>query len=508
MEEEEVSAGFSNLSVSHGKTPAASGDLSRYVQDDFAKLTRVETRDELGRVVIALQDFPVGARIVREDPVLVWETDDFEDCITLFESLPKNDQDGIMDMFHPSLDLPSMLPFRALAVRIGKSSDLDELSIQKFFAICNTNSKEYYGRPTEDYKEITTAARSGKSALFLYSSKVAHSCFPNVSYSSKTLDGKLEFKAIQPIRAGDMITFSYIEKVIETPTHLRRANLQATKEFICRCDRCMGPDYNRLVPCSTCKELVACTYNNETGSAEWVCQVCSSSPVTMSRSAVEEKEQVILSQIDQVERRIMVDVTNVTSGVTKELIQSASCSLSPLHFATLRAMEIHIRLCASHASNLGSQLAFAPTAVRKMFTSRFGTPNSLRRDAATTGLRLVRAGECIAAHCNGKNCSGSGVHLPVYQCSQIMFFACQDYMQAGYWEPSAVEHIRRYLPFMRILYGESDEDVAKIERSLPKTTEEERDTKKPAPTSITSSAQARRSKKGHKTNKKKKKGRK
>ena len=71
--------------------------------------------------------------------------------------------------------------------------------------ISNYNTHSYYGSTVEAYAEVQLQVpiiqhHSGKAALFLYGSKVAHSCSPNVAYSSRTIDEKLEYKAIQSIQ--------------------------------------------------------------------------------------------------------------------------------------------------------------------------------------------------------------------------------------------------------------------------------------------------------------------
>jgi hypothetical protein len=93
------------------------------------------------------------------------------------------------------------------------------------------------------------------AALFLFGSKVEHSCCPNVAYSSKTSDGLMEYKVIHPIKAGENVSFSYILDVFTSPTHERRQKLLLQKDFVCMCDRCKGPDFSRVAQCHVCGEF-------------------------------------------------------------------------------------------------------------------------------------------------------------------------------------------------------------------------------------------------------------
>jgi SET domain len=91
-----------------------------------------------------------------------------------------------------------------------------------------------------------------KSALFVFGSKIAHSCAPNVSDTSQTEDGALEYKVTRPIALGEEATFSYIGNLYQTPMYKRCEQLLNTKSFLCGCSRCSGPDYYRMVQCTGC----------------------------------------------------------------------------------------------------------------------------------------------------------------------------------------------------------------------------------------------------------------
>jgi hypothetical protein len=88
-------------------------------------------------------------------------------------------------------------------------------------------------------------------ALFSVGTLVAHSCSPNVV--QKTTTGRLVHRATRPIKAGEMITFSYFTAAdMRKPTMFRRERLFEQKDFWCQCKRCLGPDMTRPLPCLLC----------------------------------------------------------------------------------------------------------------------------------------------------------------------------------------------------------------------------------------------------------------
>ncbi|KAJ3012852.1 hypothetical protein HKX48_006053 [Thoreauomyces humboldtii] len=86
-------------------------------------------------------------------------------------------------------------------------------------------------------------------------SKLAHSCSPMTVYVGA--GPTLAHYALRDIRAGEMITTNYtVRDDIRAcwPTSLRRAKLEQTKFFTCRCTRCEANDDLRTMACPACKE--------------------------------------------------------------------------------------------------------------------------------------------------------------------------------------------------------------------------------------------------------------
>eukprot|EP00977_Amphora_coffeiformis_P012802 scaffold3234_cov166-Amphora_coffeaeformis.AAC.17 len=232
----------------------------------------MEHRPSLGRVVVAARSFRVGEIISREAPVLVWNTGHWLQLEDKFRDLCIQDQTSILDMYYPPLEETTGMNL-SMTQLVGTTPLL-----RKLVAIANTNSHEYYGYHNIAYTETITpnaTPGSGKVAFFAYASKVAHSCRPNSSYSSKTADGMLEYKAIRSISAGEMITFSYIDQLLETPTFIRRKKLMESKAFRCMCERCTSMDFCHSFPCPDCGNLIPRRpIESASEESSWYCEAC------------------------------------------------------------------------------------------------------------------------------------------------------------------------------------------------------------------------------------------
>jgi SET domain len=507
--------------------------LASYLQTPT--LTRIENHESLGRIVVVSTDAEKGSRIIREKPVIVWTADDWADFFSKFRRLEQCDQDDILDMFHPPFSTPPMMALEREAFAIARRISMEPSKVLKILAICNTNAHEYYGNRNQVYFEDLSAngrrTGSGKSALFLYASKVAHSCNPNTSYSSKTDDGYLEYKVIQPIKAGDMVTFSYLDKMWETPTHARRNQLLGTKSFLCQCERCSGPDFCRPLRCQmiTCQGAVL-VVSRDGKKEEWECNHCG--PVG-DTAPYRKREVEVKAMLDETEVSMMRNMAMVRPAQLKPLISKAAQKLHPVHYLTLRAMEMYARLCVSHAHQLESMLdsGMMPRAMLQGLLRQHGHPYKLRRESSDALISMALAMECIAAQCCCDACCSTCVnsdpepqHFTVYDGCLIVFHAAQDILRTPAAERSghSCRMIHRYIPDMRLMFGDDDSDIADIVRGVtfvPKTVVQETACSSRTTTSATM-AQARSipssstsmnkkgKKKGRMTNNKKKKGKK
>jgi len=498
------------------------GDLLKSKLES-SDLVTIDTRDgDLGRVVVATKVVPFGTKVIREAPILVWEGGNWSDMILSFDSLDTSGKSGILDMYHPPLTSPTMQQLKPQASFVASKLSMDFQLVHKLMAISQTNAHEYFGIPGEKYYETSSVpykVSSEKVALFLFGSKVAHSCSPNVTYSSRTSDGKLEYKATRPINAGDMITFPYLDDVWETPTHVRREKLLESKSFVCRCIRCTGPDYARPFSCNKCDGALLCM-DGADDSPVWSCSGCGGNDNAIAGFLQSEKE--IEGELDQWESKMMMDISQCAPNAFKRQITKASKKLHPHHYLTIRAMKTYVRLCASQAVHMTqlSSSGYPPKVVAQVLR-KFGKPSDLRSEAASMGITLVLTLECIADGCLGHGVLGRPIteHMPVQEAVQLIFYAAQDLMECprSTWAKDAQAVVNRYIPAMRLQYGDSDEDVAKVELAIPPPEEEQggemphakkaasgTGTCRVGKKEKTTTKQRQKTKKGGKTNKKKK----
>jgi hypothetical protein len=230
---------------------------------------------------------------------------------------------------------------------------MDETLAMKLVSISMANYHAYFGHTDDRFSEIAgyNQSHSEQCALYLYASKVSHSCRP--SYTSNTDDGKLEYKAIQEIAAGDMITFSYIADVWSTPTHLRRKKLQDERSFLCKCTRCVKPDWLRLIKCKHChKGLLACTYDDE-GFPTWTCQSCNEAALYIDCKASEDS---MSDKIRQHEVQSVLSLESLSVGGLKSMIGQIEKELSPLDFLALKAQNQCVKICARKHAKLSRRL--------------------------------------------------------------------------------------------------------------------------------------------------------
>ncbi|OEU17854.1 hypothetical protein FRACYDRAFT_238282 [Fragilariopsis cylindrus CCMP1102] len=435
------------------------------------------TDDDLGRVVIATKDVSVGTTIIREKPVLVYKHGAWLEMVSAFVNLDEESKDGVLNMFHPPPKL-SVMPEEKL---VARQLSIDPTLVQKLILISNFNSHQYFGCDQERFNEVVSFSPSsaGKSALFLFSSKVAHSCNPNVIYSSRTSDGKLEYRVIRPINTGDMIRFSYIDELLETPTHIRRITLIKTKQFICRCSRCMGPDFSRAISCNKCRSggVVFCT-DNKGGSPSWSCSGCGELDST-EKQRIAAMENEIKQNLDFWDYKMTTNLSNCLPGEFEKTVIRISSELHPHHYLTLRSMKMHICLCASQAVQMGNiSNSSYPRSTVASIHRRFGTPDRHRSDAARMGISIIEKFECIAASCNGPELSGERCtqqHAPVQDASQLAFHVAQDMIQcsSSVWPANGPNTVHRYIPAFRLQYGKEDEDVVEIELRIPSPKDKE-----------------------------------
>ena len=423
---------------------------------------QVISHSEMGRVVVSTKGFDSNVLykpILREHPALVCKVMDHMSFMEEFLEAPLEIQVGILDMFYQPLDSPmgqSLVEPAKLLFLIGVLEDFRV--IHQLLAIWMTNGFQYQG---------------DQSAVPLFASKFAHSCNPNVGYSSNSVDGCLEYKLLRPIQKGELACFSYLSDLFETPTSERRQLLMETKSFWCRCERCMGPDYCRAQKCNTCSKLIPCQYTtNEHCSPYWECPDCGlleTFPYLHSERELEKALQLVdraTEQMNGFNKRTQYSVTTL-----QEMVRDCITSLSSTHYLTIKALRILVKVATSNAY----------VHIKKLMVRALSLddPNvhSLLRSSVVAGFQLILACECVAANCTGCYLSDtwaeddkedndpmtkrnlSGVfqihHEPNYDRATPMRHMCETLLQLPvfWWPPIALTMVQRYMPILQAKLG-------------------------------------------------------
>jgi len=469
----------------------------------------VEERPKVGRTAVSTrayssQDF--GLKILRETPALVVQNN-YYDYVVQFASCDKSTQAAIFDMYHPPLDdelgkkklasaqklyqqIQAMTKSKSAAVigsTTGPAASLKNYNVEflhKLLAIFACNAHEYTYRPNSDNDNQNDNNRSATAALFIWGSKIAHSCHPNLAYTSKTHDGALEYQIIRtPIHCGDVLSFSYISKnLYKIPTYKRRYFLQNTKAFFCECERCIGPDYCRVVQCpgagGKCQKRLACIYHPKTYQPTWACPDCGGNPER--NTELQSRENLLEERLTtlNLQEWMTSDDKEVKEGkihdyfpptALQTIAKEASQALSPTHHITITALELLATIYSQQA--------------RQQKQQQIKLSASLRLLAVTAACQAIAASECVASGCTGccdpvdsdgdnDDNNNPSSHDALYDRALPMWEAALNLLEVSKPERPklAMKMVRRYLP---VLKGHSSLSSSSYGASLLQSLEKE-----------------------------------
>ena len=440
---------------------------------------QVVPRPGLGRVTVATRDFAsteLHVPILREMPAVICESNDYMDYMERFLDQDPEVQVGILDMFYQPLDSPMGQSLMEPAKVLFLLGVLDDFTlIHQLLSIYTTNAHQY---------------QETKSALPIFGSKIPHSCCPNVGYSSQTEDGCVEYSLLKPIQRGEVVSFSYLSDLFETPTNERRQLLWQTKSFLCQCERCMGPDYCRYVHCPHCigdspikgkRITIACEYNIENDlEAHWQCPSCRDD-ITSKILSVERSLNTTLQVMERTikKQKNFNKASGYSPNVLRELIEDCSIKLSPVHHLTIKALRLLVTISTTNA-----YVHFKQAIMRGIPIESNRRVQSLFRTSVEAGFRLVAACECVAVGCPGcgplvlgkewnvdnenankvKSDNCLFAHEPLYDRATPMRHVCDNLLQLQpqYWPSYAITLTRRYLPILKAKFGNVDEIATNI----------------------------------------------
>jgi hypothetical protein len=181
---------------------------------------------ELGTILLAVRDFSIGDEVLREEPFISYRSD--LQAILLYHRSSSEDKKKFMEFYHR--DSPNLTQFEESRLYLSKISRLSsvyqgellerynvEMSVTEIFKVLSVisfNCHQFVGSSTEYAEKVITQGNTSfdetkRSALFYYGSKVAHSCEPNLIYTSKRIKGCMSYLALKEIKMGEMLTFDY-----------------------------------------------------------------------------------------------------------------------------------------------------------------------------------------------------------------------------------------------------------------------------------------------------------
>ena len=391
--------------------------------------TRLEVHGTLGRVVVATRSFAPGEVVMAEQPLIVFDASPGaspESYLQAFASATSLVQASVLDMFHPPLDkdTPVVVARRRVANGLDGIFGLSKELIHKLLLIRDTNCHSYTGHEVA-YSEVMGGAFGGvpgnstKAALFDLGSKVAHSCCPNVSYTSKSRHGGLVYLAIRPISADEIVTYSYIDNTWTSTTRERQATCLEEKDFLCHCTRCAGLDTTCAIFCPTKSCAGFANPKSLTQPLQqWTCTVCGPLDESGLRT-VKQQESSLQQELEELDKLARLGGA-IHPNNARSIAERAAKTLSPAHRLVARAYDVVVTLCASHA-------AAAQRAGSRQ--GNYGSQVELRMQAVEAAEKHVKVCECIAAGCHGGIiCTIS--HPAVFECANTVFFAAQDFAAA------------------------------------------------------------------------------
>jgi hypothetical protein len=320
----------------------------------------------------------------------------------------------------------------------------------KLVGVAITKACQYHGMHSLDYAEKfgidDASCSSAKAALFVYGSKIAHSCLPNVSPNTKTEDGCIEYKVIRPLKKGDLVEFAYIGNIFVTPmpNHHKTLLWQSTSLF-CQCACYLEPNHSRVIVCprSKCTGQALCGTYIVTIAEQWNsinasmpetyvdylrCQTCG----ILGEDLLERKLRFSSKSLELRDS----SGNNILPSELLKLCNTASCELSPMHYMVFKILLLTTKVCASHA--VGIEQATGLGMLPRNARTPFGTSSNMRRKAAVSGFDYISACAYITVGCSIKGCrstTGKRNHPPVNDCVTNVLFAWQDlaYVQKWQW---------------------------------------------------------------------------
>ena len=425
---------------------------------------RVEALPELGRTLVAARAFAPYEVVLSEAPLLSWSgKQGGASFLDAAAAAPADVVAALLDFARPALDDPSprvgqqkdaatkWLAARDSAVPDGWTAE----TAHALLLVADTNTHSFAGS--------SDGGAGARLALFALASKAAHSCAPNCLYSSRSAAGTLRYVASRAIAEGEAVTFSYLADEQASPRAARRAQLLATKHFLCRCTRCAGRDDCRGLRCGACAAgtLLCADAGDEAEPSAWACASCGAPPARAWLDAQLRAEAKLLARHELLHKALRCgEALRRPPDELAAFCALAAGALAPTHWLFAAGAQLRITWAASQRAALVKSLgAGRPGAPPPIAPAPWGggalvSAAIFSATAGAAGMELLRCCECIAAGCvGGASCTAKTQrpHPPAAGATHVALWAVQDLRASG--TPADAETARgvapRYLPLMR-----------------------------------------------------------
>lgn len=419
---------------------------------------RISDHEILGRAMITTRSFSFGEEILSESPFITYLN--FSDAINKFLHMDAEKKQKFLDFYHlESLNDDKIEPkcrkffsshwedAKRLAEAYG---ELSPVEIFKIMTVCSFNAHTFFGNINIE-TETKNRADGSCSALFLFGSKVTHSCRPNCIYSSNRTIGHGDYITIQTLDSDQIITFDY---GINSSTEKRREKLIMEKNFFCMCEKCIGLDYTRGMNCKKClKESYSnavklCIQPDKNTPVQWSCQKCGDTTAPTTSDLNYEKD--LNSWLVNYQKKMQQGYP-LPDGI-RELELKLRDVGKIFYFTHYLNFEIYSQLSLMDASAV---------AFFQRVGERIELINRHRERSVSNGCIAVQISECQEAECvHGLDCKTE--HPPSRFCTHQILWSCEDAKQLNVENSLVTRCARLVLKYKRLLlsqFGEKDFDV-------------------------------------------------
>ncbi|KAG5180328.1 hypothetical protein JKP88DRAFT_246933 [Tribonema minus] len=471
---------------------------------DFISGVAITTREGMSRVLSELQAtrvFSPGDLVLREAPLLSYDTKDSVALLDDFMALSPEKQQQVMDMYRLNdganahfascegvLAEIEVLARAAATLWMSvhrhehllggpgdtqwqtahdsmRSIAYELLSRVLFNTIISATLQWHKGSLQAQAQHSFVSATEEPIALFSVASKAAYSCVPNCISTWQNPYGVISYCAVHPIAAGDPITVAHRHLACSNayPTLERWSTLAFRRDLVCTCAQCKRPDVTRGVKCARCAKGVAMpTFTPppphvrrlpSLQDAAWRCDACGAAPERTRLAAQLAQAECMEARAEaaQLSRQTIRDGLVRETAELYQLMARARAELCGTHNV--------VHIAARTAATMLEVVSDVNMRQRAGYANTAGIVEQQLQEATPLNLMLLGLAECTAAGCVRRG--------GAERCTRAHPIAAGELDGAQH-----AERLARYVPLLACAYGASDDvvlaAVAVLDLPLPR----------------------------------------